>query len=83
MIIHNVRDRRGDGWIGSWTVEPLIYAELGPHHVGRTVIYKPVAGDPEAGTLVSWRDGLVFARYSQGDAAAGANFTDLYLAVPE
>jgi hypothetical protein len=78
-VIHNVHDRR-HGMIGSWQVEPLVYAELGPQHIGRTVIYRDV-GRAEAGTITSFRDGIVFARYSRGDTSAGANAGDLVLAV--
>jgi hypothetical protein len=79
MIIHNVRDGRR-GWIGSWTSEPLVYEELGPQHVGRTVIYRDY-GRAEAGTLTSWRNGIVFARYSRGDTAAGANASYLLFGI--
>ena len=77
-ILHNVHDHR-IGWIGSWEVEPLPTI-LGPEYVGRTVIYKSHIGK-EAGTITSWRDGLVFARYNRGDTAAGANVSDLVLGV--
>ncbi len=70
-VVHNVDDRR-HGWVGSWEIEPLVYAWLGPADVGRTVIYRD-HGRAEAGTLSSWRDGKVFARYSRGDTAAGAD----------
>jgi hypothetical protein len=75
--IHNVRDGRQNK-IGSWEVEPFVYALLGPEHVGRTVIYQD-HGRAEAGTITSWRDGIVFARYGQGDTAAGADPTNLLL----
>lgn len=78
-IVHNVDDRRHD-WIGSWVVEPLDYDKLTTDDIGRTVIYRD-HGRAEAGTLTSWRNGVVFARYSKGDTAAGANATDLCLAV--
>ena len=80
-IINNVRDGR-QGKIGSWEVEPLVYDALGPEHVGRTVIYRD-HGRAEAGTLTSWRNGLVFARYSQGDTASGADPANLSLAIAE
>lgn len=67
--VHNVRDGR-NGCIGSWKVEPLVYDALGPDHIGRTVIYRD-HNRAEAGTITSWRDGIVFARYSRGDTAAG------------
>lgn len=70
-IISNVRDGRR-GMIGSWVAEPLDHARLTDADVGRTVIYRD-HGRAEAGTLSSWREGLVFARYSRGDTAAGAN----------
>lgn len=79
QTVHNVRDGR-HGWIGSWEVEPLVYNALGPEHVGRTVIYQD-HGRAEAGTITSWRDGVVFARYSRGDTAAGADPQNLSLAV--
>ena len=78
MHVHNVRDGR-HGLIGSWEAEQLDYAALGPEHIGRTVIYRD-HGRAEAGTITSWRDGIVFARYSRGDTAAGANPSDLLLA---
>lgn len=78
MIIHNVRDGRRGGWVGSWVVEPLPVLE--PVHVGATVIYRD-HGRAEAGTITSWRDGVVFARYSCGDTAAGAGAADLVLGI--
>jgi hypothetical protein len=78
MILHNIRDGRQQ-WIGAFEVEPLVYNELQPEHVGRTVIYQ----QKEAGTLTSWRDGIVFARYSQGNTAAGARADDLVFAVEQ
>lgn len=69
-IVHNVRDGR-HGMIGSWETEPLVYDQLSDADIGRTVIYQD-HGRAEAGTLTSWRDGIVFARYSRGDTAAGA-----------
>jgi hypothetical protein len=79
MIVHNVDDRRRS-WVGSWEAEPLDYDKLGPEHVGRTVIYRDY-GRAEAGTISSWRNGTVFARYSRGDTAAGANAADLVFGV--
>lgn len=79
MRIDNVRDGR-NGVIGSWECEPLVYDALRPDHVGRTVIYRD-HGRAEAGTITSWRDGIVFARYSRGDTAAGAKASDLLLGV--
>lgn len=79
MKIHNVYDHR-HGCIGSWEVEPLVYVKLGPEHIGRTVIYR-THGVSEAGTIVSWRKHIVYARYSRGDTAAGARPENLYLAI--
>jgi hypothetical protein len=78
-IVHNVDDRRC-GQIGSWKVEPLLYEMLNQSDIGRTVIYRD-HGRAEAGTLTSWKNGIVFARYSQGDTAAGANPSDLVFGV--
>lgn len=74
-VVYNVVDRR-IGWIGPWEVEPLVYSELTDADIGRTVIYRD-HGRAEAGTLTSWRNGIVFARYSRGDTAAGAKPEDL------
>jgi hypothetical protein len=83
-LVHNVSDRR-HGWIGSWETEPLDFKALRASDVGRTVIYQD-HGRAEAGTLTSWRTGLVsgpivFARYSSGDTAAGADPGDLCFGV--
>jgi hypothetical protein len=77
MMVHNVRDGRY-GWIGTFEVEPLVYSDLRPEHIGRTVVYRGHAW-PEAGTLTSWRDGIVFARYNRGDTAAGTVPANLFL----
>lgn len=77
--LHNVVDRRYH-WIGRWLVEKLDYATLAPADIGRTVIYCAADGRREAGTLSSYRDGLVFARFSKGDTAAACNPTDLVFA---
>lgn len=77
-VIHNVVDRRKH-WIGSWEIEPLDVTKLTEADVGRTVIYRD-HGRAEAGVLTSWREGIVFARYSTGDTAAGANPSDLVFA---
>lgn len=74
-LVHNVRDGRV-GWIGSWEIEPLNFDQLTPADYNRTVIYRD-HDRAEAGTLVSWRDGVCFARYSRGDTAAGAKASDL------
>jgi len=79
MMIHDVRDGRV-GLIKSFAVRPLIYAELGPEHIGATVVYRN-HGRAEAGTITSWRDGMVFAKYSRGDTSAGAKASDLFLVV--
>lgn len=78
-VVHGVQDRR-HGWVGSWEVEPLVYERLTSADVGRTVIYQD-HGRAEAGTLSSWRDGRVWARYSTGDTAAAANASDLCFGV--
>lgn len=78
-IIHNVRDGR-HGYIGSWETEPLDFDKLTEADIGRTVIYQD-HGRAEAGTLTSFRSGLVFARYSQGDTAAAAHPADLCFGV--
>ncbi len=67
-MVHNVRDGRR-GWIGPWEVEPLVYEALTANDVGRTVVYRDY-GRAEAGTLSSWRDGRIWARFSRGDTAA-------------
>jgi hypothetical protein len=70
MQTNNVSDRRYD-FIGSWETAPLSYSELSESDIGRTVIYQD-HGRAEAGTLSSWKHGIVFARYSKGGTAAGA-----------
>ncbi len=79
MEVHNVTDRRFD-WIGSWKTEPLDYGALTEADVGRTIIYRD-HGRAEAGTLSSWKNGIVFARYSKGDTAAGADPNDLVFGI--
>lgn len=78
-IINNVYDGRY-GLIGSRDTEPLEIAKLTADDIGRTVIYRD-HGRAQAGTLTSWRDGIVFAIYSRGDTSAGANPGDLVLDV--
>ena len=78
-VVHNVYDRR-HGWVGAWKTEPLDFARLTERDIGRTVIYRD-HGRAEAGTLSSWRNGIVFAKYSTGDTAAGANASDLVFGV--
>lgn len=78
-LVHNVRDGRC-GWIGSWEIEPLDIANMSTADIGRTVIYRD-HGRAEAGTLTSWHDGIVFARYSRGDTSAGAKSSDLVFGV--
>lgn len=73
--LHNVADGRV-GMIGSWKIEPLTYAELTDADIGRTVIYQDY-GRAQAGTLSSFRDGRVWARFSRGDTAAGCEAGDL------
>lgn len=78
-IIHNVRDGRYS-WIGSWEVVALRYDELTEADIGRTVIYRD-HGRAEAGTLSSFKNGVVFARYSRGDTAAGADPANLVFGI--
>jgi len=78
-LAHNVTDRRYL-WIGSWEIEPLDIEKLTEADIGRTVIYRDV-GRAEVGTLTSWRDGIVFARYSTGDTSAGAHARDLVFGI--
>jgi hypothetical protein len=78
-VIHNVRDGRY-GWIGSWKIASLDIAKLTEADVGRTVIYRD-HGRAEAGTITSWRAGIVFARYSRGDTSAGARASDLVFGI--
>jgi hypothetical protein len=79
-IVHNVEDRR-NGCVGSWVVEPLVYKDLTvEEHLGRTVIYSS-HNRAEAGTITSWRGGIVFARYSGGDTSAGASAECLCLGI--
>lgn len=75
----NVRDGR-NGLIGSWHIEPLAYDSLVPSDIGRTVIYRD-HGRAEAGTLSSFRDGRVWARFSRGDTAAACDPRDLCFGV--
>lgn len=79
QVVHNVDDRRY-GWVGSWDTEPLDLAKLTDADIGRTVIYRDY-GRAQAGTLTSWRNGLVFARYSRGDTSAGAHASSLVFGV--
>lgn len=79
MIVHNVRDRRHN-WIGSWEVQPLDMDALTEADVGRTVIFQSY-NDAEAGTLVSWRDRTLWARFHKGDTAASCGVDDLVFAV--
>jgi hypothetical protein len=78
--IINVHDRRY-GWIGEWDAEPFDINALTDADIGRTVIYIPARGFPEAGTLSSWRLGMVFVRFSRGTTAAGCKPQDLMMAV--
>lgn len=69
----NVADRR-HGWIGEWDVEPLVVTELTEADVGRTVIYTGFGPwGREAGTLSSFRDGMVWVRFHRGDTAAACD----------
>jgi hypothetical protein len=80
MEVHNVRDRRSGRIVSTMECERLSYESLTEDHVGRTVIFHDGIR-LEAGTITSWRDGVVFARYTQGDTAAGAKAEDLLLVV--
>jgi hypothetical protein len=80
-LIHNVLDRRHN-WIGSWQIVPLTYESLSHHDIGRTVIYLDRGrgtgwGWAEAGTLSSFRDGMIWARFTQGDTAAACRPEDV------
>lgn len=77
-IIHNVRDGRY-GYVGLFVVIPLNYDDLTADDIGRTVIYQD-HGRAEAGTLASYRDGHVWARFSRGDTAAACDPRDLCFA---
>lgn len=86
-VVHNVHDRR-HGWVGAWETEPLVYRELTDADLGRTVIYRegewtqrrpfPVT---EAGTLSSWRLGMVWARFHRGDTATACKHETLCFGV--
>lgn len=78
MRINNVSDRRHN-WIGSWEAEPLDVAVLTEADKGRTVIYRAPHCRIEAGTLSSWNERTVWARFSTGDTAASCNPDDLVL----
>lgn len=79
MIIHNVTDRRYN-WVGAWEAEPLCVEALTQADVGRTVIYRGEGMAAEAGTLTSWRDGMVWARFHRGVTAAACDPARLWLA---
>lgn len=80
MILNNVVDRR-HGIIGSFEVRPLKYDLLTKDDIGSTVIYRDQGERSEAGTLVSWSNGFVFAQYSKGDTAAGALPENLFTVI--
>lgn len=82
--IHNVIDRR-HSWIGAWEAVPFDINALTDADIGRTAIYldrgrRQRWGWAEAGTISSWRLGLVFVRFSKGDTAAACAPHDLMLA---
>ena len=79
MIVHNVSDKHSNS-IGAWETEPLDYDSLQPSDIGRTVIFQDY-GRAERGILTSWKNGIVFARYTLGDTAAGALPEDLSFGV--
>jgi hypothetical protein len=87
MIVDNVKDRRRQ-LVGSWIAESFDYSKINASYAGRTVIYRdqlrrsdPTKGNAEAGTISSWANGVVFARYTTGDTAAGCFAGDLLLGV--
>lgn len=77
--IHNVLDRRnGPDQINSWEVEPISYDALNPtSDIGADVIYRDGLRRPEVGTISSWRNGLVFVRFTSGSTAAACSPADL------
>lgn len=79
-IVNNVSDRRQQ-WIGSWEVAPggLIYDGLTPEHSGQEVVYRDASGNAEVGTISSWKNGLVFVRFTTGDTAAACHPSSLSL----
>lgn len=79
--VHNVRDGR-TGTIGTWRTIPLRYEDLTADDIGRTVIYRDY-GRAEAGSLSSFRDGLVWARFSRGDTAAACHPGDLCFGIEQ
>jgi hypothetical protein len=81
-VLHNVEDRRS-GFIGSWLIAPLDYEKLSPFDIGRTVIYRDGHKRIEAGTLASWRDGMVFVRFTRGDTAAATLPADLVFGIAQ
>ena len=54
---------------------------LTPADVGREVIYTPTVGEPERGTLTSWNEHYVFARF-RGPGGESCRPEDLCFAVP-
>lgn len=80
-VIDNVLSRLTDpGCIGSYRCQKLNYEELIPEHEGKHVVYRD-RGFAELGIISSWKNGIVFARYSMGDTAAGATDENLWLVV--
>jgi len=77
--LHNVHDMRRQ-WIGGWKTEPLDFSQLWAGDEGRTVIYSD-QHRREAGTLISWGKGIVFARYSTGETASGAHASNLVFGI--
>lgn len=75
VLVADVRDGPRQ-FISPWIAEPLNYDALTACDVGRRVIYRGHKF-AEVGTLTSWRNGVVYARYSLGDTAAGAKAEDV------
>jgi hypothetical protein len=82
MRVINVRDRRHN-WIGEWDVEPftlnLLY--LQELDIGRTVIYIPIRGEAEAGTISSFKEDRVWVRFGHGITGAACKPEDLRFAI--
>lgn len=79
-LIRNVHDRRHEVFGTFRTEEETVdYDLLTESDVGRTVIYvRP--GLAEAGTLSSYRNGLLFVRFTVGDTAAACRPQDCHFA---
>ena len=81
---HNVDDRINQ-WIGPKEVTGTLgidIDELTTSDVGRGVVYHAYK-KWEYGKISSWRDGLIFVRFTTGDTAAACSPDDLELCVSE